>query len=79
MALSDTDFTTFMQESVNRMGADALLTPREVIRDFVSVLNIMVQNPGTGFAQVLGGSSFKPSGGTPDPEAANDDFAEFNL
>jgi hypothetical protein len=79
MTLSDADFTTFMQESVNRMGADALLTPREVIRDFVSVLNIMVQNSGTGFAQVLRSSGFKPSGGTPDPEATSDDFAEFNL
>jgi P-loop Domain of unknown function (DUF2791) len=79
MALADVDFTTFMQESVNRMGADALLTPREVVRDFVSVLNIIVQNPSTGFAQVLRSSSFKPSGGTPDPEAASDDFAEFKL
>jgi P-loop Domain of unknown function (DUF2791) len=79
MTLADVDFTTFMQESVNRMGADALLTPREVIRDFISVLNIIVQNPSTGFAQVLRSSSFKPSGGTPDPEAASDDFAEFNL
>ena len=79
MMLSNTDFTTFMQEAVNRIGADALLTPREVIRDFVSVLNIMIQNPGVDFTTVLHGSSFKASANTPDPETAVDDFAEFSL
>lgn len=79
MPLSNAEFTSFMQEAVNRMGADALLTPREVIRDFVGVLNIMTQNPGIGFLQVLQSPSFKASTGTPDPEMTSDNFAEFSL
>lgn len=70
----------FMQEVVNRLGASELLTPREVVRDFISVLNILHQNPGMAMSQVVHGVDFQPSRSGPDPDAAQDnEYAEFTL
>ena len=43
-----------MQIVANRLGADELLTPREVLRDFVSILNFIQQNPERSFVSMLG-------------------------
>jgi hypothetical protein len=40
------DIQLFMEEIFNKPGAAEFLTPREVIRDFLNVLNILRQNPG---------------------------------
>ncbi len=42
---SDKDIHTFMEEIYNKPGASEFLTPREVIRDFLNILNILRQNP----------------------------------
>lgn len=39
----------FLREAVSRTGADTMMTPREMIRDYMSVLNILLQNPVSGF------------------------------
>lgn len=41
------DIHHFMEEIYNKPGASDFLTPREVIRDFLNILNIIRQNPGT--------------------------------
>ena len=38
-SLTDEDLVDFMQTAVNRLGADELLTTREVVRDFMDVLH----------------------------------------
>jgi BREX system ATP-binding protein BrxC/D len=42
----DHDIAQFMEEIFNKPGAAEFLTPREVIRDFLNILNILRQNPG---------------------------------
>lgn len=42
---SDKDIQVFMEEIYNKPGASEFLTPREVIRDFLNILNILRQNP----------------------------------
>lgn len=44
--LSDDDIIAFMEEMFNKPGASEFLTPREVIRDFLNIMNILRQNPG---------------------------------
>tara|TARA_R110002020_G_scaffold222564_1_gene431427 strand:- start:14746 stop:16059 length:1314 start_codon:yes stop_codon:yes gene_type:complete len=41
----DEDIKLYMEEVFNKPGADEFLTPREVIRDFLNILNILRQNP----------------------------------
>lgn len=42
---SDNEIQNFMEGLLNRPGAAEFLTPREVIRDFINIMNIVRQNP----------------------------------
>lgn len=77
--LTDDNLQNFLQVVVNRLGADELLTPREVIRDFIGVLNLMRQNPGQTFVGLIGNEQFKPSVPTLPNEGIDENFAEFEL
>ena len=46
--------TAFLSSCLARAGADVMITPREIIRDYMSVLNILYQNPDVTFAEVAG-------------------------
>lgn len=54
LSISDEDIQQFMEELFNKPGATEFLTPREVIRDFLNILNIIRQNPGVDKSQLLG-------------------------
>jgi hypothetical protein len=43
--ITDDEIHLFMEELYNKPGAHEFLMPREVIRDFLNVLNILRQNP----------------------------------
>ncbi len=43
--ITDENIKLYMEEVFNKPGADEFLTPREVIRDFLNILNILRQNP----------------------------------
>lgn len=43
--LDDKDIHFFMEEVYNRPGSKDFLTPRDVIRDYLKILNILRQNP----------------------------------
>jgi hypothetical protein len=69
-----------MQEAVNRLGAEKLLTPREVVRDFVVVMDILRQNPALSIQQVIQGPNFQPTPPSEDPDLVEGgEFAEFQL
>ncbi|WP_413199277.1 ATP-binding protein [Nostoc piscinale] len=77
--LSDRNLQEFLQEIVSRLGAEALLTPSEIIRDFISVLNILHQNPKMTFSELIHGSQFKPTVVGKNSAIDEDDAAEFSL
>lgn len=52
--VSDGDIAAFMEEIFNKPGASEFLTPREVIRDFLNILNILRQNPGLDKSKLFG-------------------------
>ena len=43
----------FLELCESRAGADIMITPREIIRDYLSVLNIMFQNPAAEFSGII--------------------------
>jgi len=51
---TDEDIQVFMEEIFNKPGASEFLTPREVIRDFLNILNILRQNPSLDKKQLIG-------------------------
>ena len=81
LPVSDEDKLAFLKLYGERMGADSLLTPREVIRDFLTVLNIMLQNPGLSFAEIVRDRSVQSGdeNGGEVADAFDEEFGEFEL
>lgn len=52
--VNEDDIHNFMEEIFNKPGAAEFLTPREVIRDFLNILNILRQNPGLDKKKLFG-------------------------
>ncbi|MDD6200641.1 MAG: ATP-binding protein [Firmicutes bacterium] len=73
------DMADFIEIEFGRIGADAHITPREVIRDFIEVLDIVYQNPGVQVRALLGSEDFAFARNAVNEEAADAQFAEFEL
>ena len=65
----------FLETEYNRVGAQSHITPREIIRDFIELLNILMQNPDKGMEDILGSEIFAPL----EPEEGAELFTEFEL
>lgn len=59
--VTDEQLKGFMEETLARLGADRFTTPREIIRDFVSVLNLVHQDAALDFDALVHGSTYTPS------------------
>ena len=82
--LTENDLVDFLKIEFGRVGADTHLTPREVIRDFIELLDILCQNPDANVAELLqsvGGDALAPAAATGDTGTASGErnFAEFTI
>ena len=71
------DMVDFLEVEFGRIGADSHITPREVIRDFIQVLDITFQNPTVSVRSLLGSGDFTYAQNPVLEETT--DFAEFEL
>lgn len=55
--LGEDDLARFLELELSRVGADTLVTPREVIRDFIELLDVLFQDPSLGVAELLSSGS----------------------
>ena len=82
-SLTEEQLVGFLKVEFGRVGADTHLTPREVIRDFIELLDIVYQNPGTNVAALLQTDEFSGAVSAPAVAAGADDvdaaFAEFTI
>ena len=62
----------FLQICLSRAGADSMITPREMLRDYMTVLNILMQNPNVGFEEVVGSAVTLKTEEQLDEEREND-------
>lgn len=73
------DLIDFLEVEFSRIGADEHITPREVIRDFIELLDILYQNPELKAAELLRSDKFKFAKNEVLEAADQGQFAEFEL
>ena len=56
--LADDEISDFMRQALSRTGADEMITPREIIRDYLTLLNILRDNKDASFAELIGKLKF---------------------
>ncbi|MBR0088156.1 MAG: ATP-binding protein [Lachnospiraceae bacterium] len=77
--LSMEDLETFIRIEYGRIGADQNITPREVIRDFIELLDLLYQNPGTAIASLLESDEFSYAKSDAVSDDTGDGFVEFTI
>ncbi|MBD5647652.1 MAG: ATP-binding protein [Desulfovibrio sp.] len=73
------DMVAFIEIEYGRVGADEHITPREIIRDFIEVLDILYQNPKMKVRELLGSDAFTFAKNAIEEAPTQDQFAEFEL
>ena len=77
--MTQEDLVYFLTVEYNRVGAETHITPREIIRDFIELLNILHQNPQKTIAEILGSNSFAMAKGGLPEEELHDEFVDFEI
>ncbi len=72
--IGDEDILSFLNLALEKMGANEMITPREVTRDFLNILDILFTDENTAFSDLVGKTTFEAKDSEEDDE---DDF--FNL
>ena len=76
--ITQEDMINFIKLEFGRIGSDSHITPREVIRDFIELLDIIYQNPEIKVSELIESDSLSFS--APLSEAsAEENFAEFEI
>ncbi|GHV98156.1 biotin carboxylase [Lactobacillus nasalidis] len=76
--ISENDLADFIKIEYARVGSGSMITPREVIRDFIELLDIVWQNPDRSVQDLLASDDFTYAAAG-DAEDTDGDFAEFTI
>ncbi len=72
--ISEEEQVKFLNICLERTGADIMITPREMLRDYMTVLNILMQNENACFDDIVGGVVTLEHG-----DAEGDETEEHNV
>lgn len=78
-SLTEDDLIRFLQIEFGRVGSDSHLTPREVIRDFIELLDIVCQNPDVAVSKLLGSEEFSYAQPALQEQEVAPLYAEFKI
>ncbi len=73
------ELAEFIQLEYGRIGADQNITPREVIRDFIELLDLLYQNPSKTMKELLGSEAFAYTQSQPVSDQTDEPYVEFTL
>ena len=73
------DLVGFIKIEYGRIGADQNITPREVIRDFIELLDLLYQNPKMRIAELLSSEEFSYAKSEAVSDETDAGFVEFTI
>lgn len=77
--LTTEDLAGFIKTEFERIGADRNITPREVIRDFIEILDLLYQHPEMSIASLLKSDEFTYTKSEAVSDEVDDEFVEFTI
>ncbi len=73
--ITDAEMVLFLNKCLARAGAETLITPREMIRDYMSLLNVLMQNPEVTAAELINTEEYTANAVGKNNENDDDDGA----
>ncbi len=77
--VTEEDLACFIRIEYSRIGADQNITPREVIRDFIELLDLLYQNPSMTISELLNSDEFSYAESEAVSNETETGFAEFTI
>lgn len=77
--LGTQELADFIKLEYGRIGADQNITPREVIRDFIELMDLLYQNPALTMSALLDSDAFSYARSEAVSDQADESFAEFEI
>ena len=77
--LTTDDLVTFIKVEYGRIGADQNITPREVIRDFIELLDLLYQHPAMTLAALLESDELSFTKSEAVSDESEEGFVEFTI
>ena len=77
--ISTDDLVSFLKVEYERIGADQNITPREVIRDFIELLDLLYQNQGMSISALLASDEFSFTKSKAVSDEAEAGYLEFTI
>ena len=78
-SISTEELAGFIKVEYGRIGAEQNITPREVIRDFIELLDLLYQHPATTLAALLESDEFSYAKSDAVSDEASPGYVEFTL
>ncbi|MCR5095943.1 MAG: ATP-binding protein [Erysipelotrichaceae bacterium] len=78
-SVSTEDLADFIKVEYSRIGADTNITPREVIRDFIELLDLHYQDPSVSIRQMMDSDGFSYAKSDALSDEADEGYIEFTL
>lgn len=69
------ELALFLQKEYSRVGTSVNITPRDIIREFIEVLNVLFQNPDKTMSEIVGGERLTKAL----PGEETDEFVDFEV
>ncbi|MDR2028954.1 MAG: ATP-binding protein [Treponema sp.] len=77
--LGEKELLAFMNLVFSAPGAEEFITPREITRDFLSLLNILKDDPQADFYSLMRGEGFSLGQDSPEGRDSGDPYASFEV
>ena len=77
--ITTNDLAACIKIEYERIGADVHITPREVIRDFIELLDILYQNPEMSIIELLNSDTFSYAKSDAVSDTTDENYAEFTI
>lgn len=77
--LGTEDLAGFIKMEYSRIGADQNITPREVIRDFIELLDLLYQNPSLNMEEMMQSDEFSYTKSEAVSDETDQNYAEFTI
>ncbi len=75
--ITDSEIEQFLSKALGRAGASEMVTPREIMRDFLALLNIMKDNPTATFDKLMGNVTFSTANSDEDEELSAEEVVSI--
>ena len=77
--ITETELIEFIKIEFSRVGATTNITPREIIRDFIELLNTLYQYPEKNLLSIINSNEFQHSESLLTEDKIHEEFASFEL